>query len=80
MVRAVRAATGRKLALRVVPLPRDADLVDLVQSEGAKAVQQRVDASVPLCASASSASSMPTNRRPRTARTASSPRCTRSSR
>jgi DNA primase len=80
MVRAARVAAGRKLALRVVPLPRDADLVDLVQSEGAQAVRQRVDASVPFCASSSSASSVPTNRRPRRARTASSPRCTRSSR
>jgi DNA primase len=78
IVRAARVAAGHQLALCVVVLPRGADLVDLVHSEGAKALQQRVDASVPACASASSASSTPTNRRPRRTRTASSPRRTRS--
>ena len=41
-------AAARNLALRVVPLPRGAHGADLVQSEGANAVQQRVDASVPF--------------------------------
>ena len=48
MLRAVRVAAGRNLAVRVVPLPQGADGADLVQSEGAKAMQQRVDASVPF--------------------------------
>ena len=39
---------GRNLAVRVVPLPQGANPADLVQSEGAKVVQQRVDASVPF--------------------------------
>ena len=48
MLRAARAAAGRNLAVRVVPLPQGADGADLVQSEGAQAMQQRVDASVPF--------------------------------
>jgi DNA primase len=48
MLAAARAAAPRNLAVRVVPLPQGADGADLVQSEGAKAVQQRVDASVPF--------------------------------
>jgi DNA primase len=48
MLRAVRVAAGRNLAVRVVPLPQGADGAELVQSEGATAVQQRVDASVPF--------------------------------
>ena len=48
MLGAARVAAGRNLAVRVVPLPQGADGADLVQSEGAKAVQQRVDASVPF--------------------------------
>jgi DNA primase len=47
-LRAARAAAGRNLAVRVVPLPQGAHGADLIQSEGAKAVQQRVDASVPF--------------------------------
>jgi len=48
MLRAARAAAGRNLAVRVVPLPQGANPADLIRSEGAKAVQQRVDASVPF--------------------------------
>jgi DNA primase len=48
MVRAARVAVGRRLELRVVPLPAGADPADLVQSEGARAVQRLVDASVPF--------------------------------
>jgi DNA primase len=48
MLRVARVAAGRNLAVHVVPLPQGADGADLVQSEGAKAVQQRVDASVPF--------------------------------
>jgi DNA primase len=48
MLSAARVAAGRNLALRVVPLPQGADGADLVQSEGAKAVQRRVDAAVPF--------------------------------
>ena len=48
MLRAARSAAGRNLAVRVVPLPQGADGADLVQSEGAQAMQQRVDASVPF--------------------------------
>jgi DNA primase len=48
MLRAARVAAGRNLAVRVVPLPQGADAADLIQSEGATAVQRRVDASVPF--------------------------------
>jgi DNA primase len=48
MLRAARVAAARNLAVRVVPLPQGEHGADLVQSEGAKAVQQRVDASVPF--------------------------------
>ena len=48
MLGAARAAAGRNLAVRVVPMPQGANPADLVQSEGAKAVQQRVNASVPF--------------------------------
>jgi DNA primase len=48
MLRAARVAAGRRLELRVVPLPAGADPADLVQAEGAGAVQQLVDASVPF--------------------------------
>ena len=48
MLRAARVAAARNLAVRVVPLPQGADGADLVQSEGAQAMQQRVDASVPF--------------------------------
>jgi DNA primase len=48
MLSAARVAAGRNLALHIVPLPQGADGAELVQSEGAKAVQQRVEASVPF--------------------------------
>jgi DNA primase len=48
MMSAARAAAGRNLAVRVVPLPQGTDGADLVQSEGATAMQQRIDASVPF--------------------------------
>ncbi|MEA2227724.1 MAG: primase [Solirubrobacteraceae bacterium] len=48
MLRAARVAAGRRLELRVVPLPAGADPADLVQAEGARAVQHLVDASVPF--------------------------------
>jgi DNA primase len=48
MLRAARVAAGRRLELRVVPLPAGADPADLVQAEGARAVQRLVAASVPF--------------------------------
>ncbi|HZO36514.1 MAG TPA: DNA primase [Solirubrobacteraceae bacterium] len=48
MLRAARVAAGRKLELRVVPLPVGADPADLVQSEGPQAVTERIEASVPF--------------------------------
>ncbi|HEX2104005.1 MAG TPA: DNA primase, partial [Solirubrobacteraceae bacterium] len=48
MLRAARVAAGRRLELRVVPLPAGTDPADLVQAEGARAMQRLVDASVPF--------------------------------
>ncbi|MDX6723695.1 MAG: primase, partial [Solirubrobacteraceae bacterium] len=48
MLRAARVAAGRRLELRVVPLPPGADPADLVHGEGAGAMQRLVDASVPF--------------------------------
>jgi DNA primase len=48
MLRAARVAAGRRLELRVVPLPPGTDPADLVQGEGARAMQRLVDASVPF--------------------------------
>ncbi|HEX6388629.1 MAG TPA: DNA primase [Solirubrobacteraceae bacterium] len=48
MLRAARVAAGRRLELRVVPLPVGADPADLVQDEGAQAVARLVEASVPF--------------------------------
>jgi DNA primase len=48
MLRAARVAAGRRLELRVVPLPAGADPADLVKSDGARAVQRLVDESVPF--------------------------------
>ena len=48
MLRAARVATGRRLELRVVPLPPGTDPADLVAAEGARAMQRLVDASVPF--------------------------------
>jgi DNA primase len=45
---AARLAAKRQLDLRVVPLPAGADPADLVQSEGARAVQRLVDRAVPF--------------------------------
>jgi len=46
MLRAARAAAGRRLELRVVVLPPGQDPADLVASEGADALRERVDQSV----------------------------------
>jgi DNA primase len=48
MLRVARVAAARNLEVRVVALPQGVDGAELVQSEGAQAVQQRVDASVPF--------------------------------
>jgi DNA primase len=48
MLRAARVAAGRRLELRVVPLPAGTDPADLVAAEGARAMQRLVDQSVPF--------------------------------
>jgi len=48
MLRAARVAAGRRLELRVVPLPPGTDPADLVAAEGARAVQRLVYTSVPF--------------------------------
>jgi len=48
MVRAARVAAGRRLELRVVPLPAGLDPADLVAQEGATAIRERVERSVPF--------------------------------
>jgi DNA primase len=48
MVRAARVAAGRRLELRVVPLPAGLDPADLVAQEGAAAIRERVERSVPF--------------------------------
>jgi DNA primase len=48
MLRGARVAARRNLALRVVPLPPGSDPADLVAAEGARAMADRVDASVPF--------------------------------
>ncbi len=48
MLRAAGLAAKRKLELRVVPLPVGTDPAELVQSEGASAIEQAVQASVPF--------------------------------
>jgi DNA primase len=48
MLRAARVAAGRRLELRVVPLPAGKDPADLVSAEGARAMQRLVDQSVPF--------------------------------
>ncbi len=48
MLRAARVAAGRKLELRVVPLPEGADPADVVAVEGADALRDRVAASEPF--------------------------------
>ena len=48
MLRAAKVAAGRKLELRVVPLPKGEDPAELVQREGGEAMQQRISQSVPF--------------------------------
>jgi DNA primase len=48
MLRAARLASGRNLELRVVALPEGADPAELVQREGADALRERVEQSVPF--------------------------------
>jgi DNA primase len=48
MLRAAGLAARRKLELRVVPLPGGSDPAELVQSEGAAAIERAIEASVPF--------------------------------
>jgi DNA primase len=48
MLRAARLMAGRKLELRVVPLPAGSDPADLALAEGPAAVARRVEESVPF--------------------------------
>jgi DNA primase len=48
MLRAAQMAQGRKVELRVVPLPEGTDPADLVAREGADGLGERVKASVPF--------------------------------
>ena len=48
MLRGARVAARRNLTLRVVPLPVGSDPADLVAAEGARAMADRVEASVPF--------------------------------
>ena len=48
MLRAARLASGRSLELRVVDMPEGADPADLIQSEGADALRERVRGSSPF--------------------------------
>jgi DNA primase len=48
MLRAAKVAAGRRLELRVVPLPPGADPADLVQAEGGAAMRALVDAAKPF--------------------------------
>ena len=48
MLRAGRVAAGRKLELRVVPMPSGTDPADLVAAEGAEAMSARVARSAPF--------------------------------
>lgn len=48
MLRAAKVAAGRKLELRVVELPAGQDPADLLLSEGADGMRERVAASVPF--------------------------------
>jgi DNA primase len=48
ILRASRLATGRKLELRVVPLPEGMDPAELVERDGAQALRTRVDESAPF--------------------------------
>jgi len=48
MLRAAKVASGRRLELRVVSLPEGSDPADVVASEGAEGMRERVAASVPF--------------------------------
>lgn len=48
MLRASRLAAGRKLDLRVVPLPAGADPAELIERDGPDALRSLVEASVPF--------------------------------
>ncbi|HSD79843.1 MAG TPA: DNA primase, partial [Solirubrobacteraceae bacterium] len=48
MLRAARVAAGRRLELRVVPLPAGLDPADLVARQGAEAIRESVERSVPF--------------------------------
>jgi len=48
MLRASKLAAGRKLELRVVPLPDGTDPAELIERQGARALRERVEASVPF--------------------------------
>ena len=48
MIRAAKVAEGRKLELRVVPLPAGNDPADIVQQEGPEAITELVAGSVPF--------------------------------
>ena len=48
MLRAAALAAKRKLELRVVPLPAGTDPAELVQREGAEAIERRSSRSVPF--------------------------------
>lgn len=50
MIRAAGMAAGRKLELRVVPLPEGMDPAELIQREGAEALRNRVQRSEPFVA------------------------------
>ena len=50
MLRAARIAAGRRLELRVVPLPEGADPADLIQRDGPEAVRALVGRSIPFVA------------------------------
>jgi DNA primase len=48
MLRAAKVAAGRRLLLRVVPLPKGLDPADLVQQQGAERARALVESSVPF--------------------------------
>ncbi|MDQ3409634.1 MAG: toprim domain-containing protein, partial [Actinomycetota bacterium] len=48
MVRAARAAAGKRVDLRVVPMPEGLDPADLVARDGAAAMRQAVEAAIPF--------------------------------
>jgi DNA primase len=48
MLRAAQVASGRRLELRVVPLPAGTDPAELIEREGVQALRDRVAASIPF--------------------------------